>query len=146
MSRNKPDYTKFMKKPPPLDPGPAPHNEAPQEPAQEIPWAEIVPIEQGEIAFTEPGEMARFQRVDAPSESRKRPAPEPQPVPETALPASPEPSRAPERVVGSPEPPAAPLHAGDAVQAPMLAFYCSTPPVPIFTCGLFLVILAFLAC
>jgi hypothetical protein len=148
MSRNKPDYTKFMRKPPPLEPRPEAQPETPVPPAaQEIPWAEIVPIEEGEIAFTDPGEIAYFERIDTPPQSRGGPAASPPAASEKAPKAEPQPPPAPERPVAtSGLPPVAPRSSGTPVQAGSLIFYDATPPAPILACGLFLVILAFLAC
>lgn len=151
MSRNKPDYTKFMRKPPPLEPQPDPQPDpepvAPPPAAQEIPWAEIVPIEEGEIAFTDPGEIAYFDRVDTPPASSGGPAASPPAASEKAPKAEPQPPPVPDRPVGAPgRPPVAPRSPGTPEQAAPLISYDATPPAPILACGLFLVILAFLAC
>lgn len=149
MSKNKPDYTKFMRKPAPLDPQPKPQSEAPAQPATgEIPWAEIVPTEEGEITFTDPGQIACFQRVDTAHESdarpqaatlggRERAAAYRADKPPLQTPAAPAviPAQPPE-----PTPPTS-----VAVQAAPLILYESVPPSPILACGFFVVILAFLA-
>ena len=149
MSRNKPDYTKFMKKPPPLAPRPKTPTEAPPHPLEdEIPWAEIVPIQEGEIAFTDPGEIAYFEPVNAPQE---RPAP-PEVRPEDVVEEAPSVEALPLQTPDPPEPVAAPPI--EEAPPPEIAvqpepvpvvFFETVPPVPILVCGLFVVILAFVA-
>ncbi len=149
MSRNKPDYTKFMRKPPPLEPRPKPVTEAPPHPLEdEIPWAEIVPIQEGEIAFTGPGQIAYFELVDSAPERPAPPEAPPADVPEEAPPVEALPLQIPDPPEPAPAPPIESAQPAETAAQPELVpvvFYETVPPAPILACGLFLVILAFIA-
>lgn len=146
MSKDKPDYTKFMRKPAPLAPQPHGTGEPTHVPAeQEIPWAEIVPIQEGEIAFIEPGQIAYFERVDKPAQSADesaRPSQQSSPAPSPRIPEQVRAADAPAHV---PPPARGVTRALSSTGEPEpLILSEDRPPVPVFLFGItFIVVLVF---